>query len=210
MSTIRLSLPASSVRAAYNLISFPDHLVTAIKRGLDSALEYGLGQALKKNFSGKGPFPPEQHRLGIGHRRRTATGTYVGGRLRASFQRTPAHEVSPGMIAASVGSEVEYWPIHELGGKINRTVKAGFVRLRTTKQGELVRGVTGGAVFAKRYGKGKAKYYTERAIREHKVGKAYTITMPKRAPMMTGLTNAAPRMSKLLGASIVEMWRTGK
>jgi hypothetical protein len=187
------------------LIAFPGHLVTAIKRGLDNALEFGMGQALKNNFSGKGPFPPSMRRLGIGHRTRTRNGTYVGGRLRASFQRSPAHEVSPGRIAAAVWSDVVYWPIHELGsgGSVGVTVRAHNRRVASRSTFERVKVTT-------KTGKTRTKKeLTAQGIGQVK-SHTRTINVPARAPMRTGLTNAAPEMSRRLGDSIERMWRTGK
>jgi phage gpG-like protein len=107
-------------------------------------------------------------------------------RLRGSVNASKAIILGTG-VASTIGSNVVYAPIHEFGGVIQRTVKAGSVKLRTNKRGEILRGGKNGqlAIFAGRHHK---------LFKEVKFagGKSYTITIPARAPFGHGIADRQP------------------
>jgi len=107
-------------------------------------------------------------------------------RLRGSINASKAVILGTG-VASTIGSNVVYAPIHEFGGVIQRTVKAGSVKLRTNKQGEILRGGKNGklAIFAG----ARHKLFKEVKFAG---GKNYTITIPARAPIGHGIADRLP------------------
>lgn len=120
-------LDAGAATAAMN----PARVLPALARAFGKAANEVLGRAVKNRFSGKGPFPPAQNKLGV----RT-------NRLRKSL-RAAAPKVSDDArrITIDMGSNVSYFQTHEMGfkgsvqvrGHTRRTVAAKEVRGRLTK-----------------------------------------------------------------------------
>lgn len=95
----------------------------ACVRGINRAAQEIVGIAVKESFTGKGPFPVSQNRLGV-----------VTGRLRKSIRATRAMlNASTGEIEVSFGSNVKYFAIHEFGMTGTQQVK-GHVRRLTGAQ----------------------------------------------------------------------------
>ncbi len=110
-------------------------------------------------------------------------------RLRSSVNASKAVILGTG-VASTIGSNVKYATIHEFGGVIQRTVKAGSVKLLTNKRGELLtRGNL--ATFARTK---KRVRKMDSHFREVKFagGKSYTITIPARAPFGHGIADRLP------------------
>ena len=107
-------------------------------------------------------------------------------RLRRSATASPSVILGSGVVS-TIGSNVVYARIHEEGGVIQRTVKAGSVKLRTNKRGDILRHGANGklAIFA---GK-QHKLFKEVKL---KGGKSYTITIPARAPFGHGIADRLP------------------
>lgn len=104
-------------------------------------------------------------------------------RLRGSVRASKAVLLGD-RVESTIGSNVKYAAIHEFGGVIQRTVKAGAVKLRTNKQGKLLmRGNL--ATFAGP----KHKLFKEVQFAG---GKKYTITIPARAPFGHGIADRLP------------------
>ena len=99
-------------------------------------------------------------------------------------------------VVSSIGSNVVYARIHEFGGVIQRTVKAGSVKLRTNKQGQLfLRGKL--ATFANR------KHKLFKTV-QFAGGKSYTITIPARAPFGHGIADRLPEYTAAFEAVTAE------
>lgn len=95
----------------------------ACVRGINRAAQEIVGIAVKESFTGKGPFPVSQNRLGV-----------VTGRLRKSIRATRAMlNASTGEIEVSFGSNVKYFANHEFGMTGTQQVK-GHVRRLTGAQ----------------------------------------------------------------------------
>jgi phage gpG-like protein len=95
----------------------------ACARGINRASQEIVGIAVKESFTGKGPFPVSQHRLGV-----------VTGRLRKSIRATlAALNPTTGEINVSFGSNVRYFGVHEFGFTGTQQVK-GHVRKLTGTQ----------------------------------------------------------------------------
>jgi len=134
------------------------------------------------------PFPPELHVLGV----RTA-------RLRRSLRAVKA-EVSGEVIESGIGSNVKYAGVHEFGGRIEVPPRAVTVRLKETRKGELARqiGFENLAVFAKRTAKRAREVRTQR--------RGYTIEMPARAPIRSGIEDRLAAYGAALSEAVKWAW----
>jgi phage gpG-like protein len=109
---------------------------------------------------------------------RARKGKWPGKILLVKGQLVGSLHPSPFEDRVEIGSNLVYAAIHNFGGTIHRTVKAGNVRLQS-RHGKLLKGKTGGAIFS-----GSEHQHTLHPIRDHKIGKPYTITIPARPFMV--------------------------
>lgn len=148
------------------------------------ALSLGLQKlafrAQKERFTGQGPFPVSQNRLGV-----------VSGRLRRDLHSEPA-EITGRGYSGRIGAAVEYYGAHELGfsGTVNvpahkrdaRTVDRK-AQTRTTKSGKAV------SIRSNQFS------LLPQSVRAH----TRKVTIPKRAPLATAITQHG---EAILGAEI--------
>jgi len=172
-------------------------MLNAIRQGMDKAAALTVFDIQNKRLTGEGPFPVEEHRLGIGHKN--------GNHLRDSLRYTPA-VIEGDTVTGGIGTNVEYAAIHEFGGVIKRTVKAGSVRLRTKRNGDLERNEWGGAIFAKRKGKGAHSQFREVSFAG---GKTYEIRIPARAPIGHGIADNATTFTRAIARAVGRNLRGG-
>lgn len=150
--------------------------VRAMARGIGQASQEIVGIAVKEAFTGKGPFPPAQHRLGV-----------VTGRLKKAIRATsPSVNLSDSTIDVSFGSNVSYFAIHEFGFKGTIQVRGHtrkFTGTRSFKRGRLTKASSSKfkSVLAKREFEGRGKLYTQ--VRPH----GRKLDVPARAPLGTVL-----------------------
>lgn len=89
----------------HQLGNMPAVALQAVAAGMKRAGTEVLGTAVEKRFSGKGPFPVAQHRLGI-----------RSNLLRKSLRVTaPQIHAGSGEVTQGFGSNVRYFLLHELG-----------------------------------------------------------------------------------------------
>lgn len=141
-----------------------------------------VGRAVRLRFTGKGPYPKEQHKLGV-----------QTGRLRRSLTTTaPQVNARTGEISVSLGSNVEYFAIHEFGfrGKVQvRGHTRRMVRQKRGRDGRLTRG-TQTAMRKKlsaRHFEGRGKAYA--SVRPH----SRKLDVPARRPLGTTIEEPASR-----------------
>jgi hypothetical protein len=101
--TIKIELPPESQALIKKFQDMPEELPKAIKRGMDRSLQIVTGRIQEQRLSGKGPFPPPQHRLGE-----------VTGQLRRSLRAEPA-VIEEDEVTGAIGTPVIYGAIHEFG-----------------------------------------------------------------------------------------------
>lgn len=190
--TLTIGLSDEARALSEKLAQWPEAAVLAIARGMDRGAELALGKITEERFTGEGPFPPIEGRLGV----RT-------NRLRSSLRWSKA-QIAGQSVTGGMGSNVEYLRIHELGGVIKRKVKPGKVRLREDRSGNLLRQESDArlAVFAKQKGKGAHKLYREVP---YEGGGEYEIRMPARAPLGHGI---ADHLTDFTGAMLDELRKT--
>jgi len=97
------------------------NLKELLLQGVNRGAELLLGLAIKERFTGKGPFPVFQNRLGV---RR--------GRLRRGLRATKAR-ARKGLLTLRMGSNVKYFGRHEFGYRGQERVKAHAVKRHKVK-----------------------------------------------------------------------------
>lgn len=148
----------------------------AMARGIGQASQEIVGIAVKEAFTGKGPFPPSQKRLGV-----------VSGRLRKAIRATaPSVNLSAGTIDVSYGANVSYFEIHEFGFKGTIQVRGHTRKLtgtRTFRRGKLTKSSSSKfkSVLEKREFQGRGKLYAQ--VKPH----SRKLDVPARAPLGTVL-----------------------
>jgi len=93
-------------------------LPLAVKSGMDYSLSIIRGRIQRDRLSGRGPYPPSEHRLGI-----------VTQQLQRSLREEPA-VIAGDTITASIGSPVFYGALHEYGW--SGTVRRGATSYKMT------------------------------------------------------------------------------
>ena len=91
----------------HQLEQMPLPLLRPLARAMAVAAQEVVGEAVKNRFTGQGPFPPSQNKLGV-----------KTGRLRRSIRATrPQINARTGEVSVGFGSNVVYFAIHEFGFK---------------------------------------------------------------------------------------------
>lgn len=186
--SIELSPAARQIAAAMPVL--PKRIVTAIAKAIGEQNQYTVAKIQADHLTGKGPFPPDEHRLGV----RT-------NRLRGSVTASGPDIVGDSIIISAIGSNVKYAAIHEFGGVIHIAARSVTVKLRTDARGNLVRqmGHPRLAMFAgsthKRFKSVKSE------------SPAHDITMPERSPFRTGIRECLPAYGRRVSAAMLAEWK---
>ncbi len=187
-------LAARTVELMETYRHMPLTIGRAVKRGLDLGMHDAITEISANRLTGEGPFPVEEHRLGVGK----STPQHRPGQLRQSVWASPAEIQSSGLVTSSVGSPVFYARIHEFGLIYSRTSKPGKVRLRTDRKGRLLRQEgTPLAIFARR---------SMKSVREvpYEGGRTYQVRVPARHPSVSVSPMPPPAIGRRIDAAIVE------
>lgn len=164
-----LELTPQGRAALDRLRATPVQLKAVASKALRVGLQVALGKTQRERFSGRGPFPVSERRLGI-----------VTGRLRNSFldaARSVAVQESGSEIVAVVGSAVSYFPRHEFGFSGTEQVRQhSRLITRELETGRVVRNV-------KSARKGKTTATGLITVKAH----SRRVNTPARAPLRTGL-----------------------
>ena len=191
MSTqIKIQLDPQAERIIAGLQTLPTRMVGYIAAAMNQENLRTVSHIQAKHLTGIGPFPVEEHRLGV-----------VTNRLRQSLRASEAQQVSGGKIESAIGSNVKYAAIHEFGGRIHKPARQAKVRHRLDARGNLVKqlGNANLLVFAK--GNNTRARETQVEIPAHDVD------MPERAPIRTGIAECLPNYSRTISAHIVAAWK---
>ena len=104
MSTVvEITIPPDTLGKIEKIGALTTEIPLAIKRGMDYALSIVRGRIQTERLSGKGPFPPDEHRLGIKTQQ-----------LQRSLREEPA-VIAGEVVTGSIGSPVFYGALHEYG-----------------------------------------------------------------------------------------------
>jgi hypothetical protein len=101
---ITVEIPADSQARIKKLSALPEDILPAIKRGMDRAIGVVRGGIQRDRLSGRGPFPPDQHRLG----ERT-------GGMHDALINEPAVIQGKDTVSASILWQHKYGHVHEFG-----------------------------------------------------------------------------------------------
>jgi len=107
---MNVTLTASGMAIVERLRAFPEKLAVAVAKGTGAGVQIALGKTQKERFTGRGPFPINENRIGI----RT-------GRMRNSLLLSSMSRDAGGTNARVVSTGVKYFPAHEFGfaGTVN-------------------------------------------------------------------------------------------
>jgi phage gpG-like protein len=166
---IRVQLSERSKEIVRRMKEPEQWLLDAVCQGFDAANLRVVGHIQKTRLSGVGPFPPNEHKLGI-----------VSQHLRSSLYPSQTTAGSSGkaykdglIVRSMIGDPVKYAALHEFGGVVTRKAHKSSVRLATNKAGETIG----------RFAKKKSK---RQVVRQVKIGE-HQATYPARAPIITGI-----------------------
>jgi hypothetical protein len=186
---IKIELTAEAQRVIDAFKEFPSWGMDAVCVGMDRANQIALANIQRKHLTGVGPFPVEEHRLGV-----------VTNRLRGAAWASPA--VAHGtMVESAIGDNVKYAEIHEFGGTVHHPARTGTARLRADAHGNLLRQAVNANLLV--FAKAGHKRVKEVA---YKAG-AYDVEMPERAPFRTGIEECLQEYGKQVSGVLVEAWR---
>jgi phage gpG-like protein len=101
--TIKIELPPESQELIKRFQDMPAEFPKTVKRGMDRALSVVRGRIQEKRLSGKGPYPPSQHQLGIKTQQ-----------LQRSLRAEPA-VIAGNTVTGAIGTPVVYGAVHEFG-----------------------------------------------------------------------------------------------
>jgi hypothetical protein len=101
---ITVEIPPDSQARIKKLSALPDDIMPAIKRGMDRSVALVRGSIQKDRLSGKGPYPPEEHRLGE-----------RSGKMREALVNEPAVIQGKDTVVASILWQHKYGHVHEFG-----------------------------------------------------------------------------------------------
>ena len=179
--------------------TMPQEMLTAIARGMDKGLALALGKITRERFTGKGPFPVGDRKLGVrSNRLRSSLRWNVTG-LPGQAGGEPSR-IDGNTISGSMGSNVEYAGVHEYGF-------SGEVQVRSFRRGvsptQFVKAGLGVLKGTRKLGKEafKAALGMEQ-VRAHR----RRMNVPERAPLRTGLADHGGTITAQIGAALQRAW----
>jgi phage gpG-like protein len=179
--TIELTPQAQAVLASFETL--PARMLEKMRAAMDQANELVLGKITASRYTGRGPYPVGEHRLGVGQRP-------GGGRLRASLRRNDA-QISGNTVQGAIGSNVIYAGVHEFG-----STASGTSSVRSFSRRQRSRDVRA------RVGKGKVTASGVALVRSH--SRRWRQNIPARAPLQTGIKENLDIYSDLLSTAVLE------
>ena len=186
--TIKLTPQAEALLRTVQ--ELPSWGMDAVCIGMDRANQIALANIQRKHLTGQGPFPVDEHKLGV-----------RSGRLRGAAWASPA--VATGtQVSSAIWDNVKYAQIHEFGGTVHHPARTGTARLRTDAQGTLLKQVANANLLV--FARASHKRVKEVAYK----AEAYDVEMPERAPFRTGIAEVFVQYSKMVSAELVSAWRT--
>ena len=185
---ITINLTPEAKKVVADLEDMPRWMMTAVAQGMDKANAVTVSHIQQHRLVGVGPFPVEEHRLGV----RSA-------RLYEALRASKA-TVNGTNVESAIGDSVKYAAIHEFGGVIHHLARRGSVRLHTNRQGELLRQKKNPhlAVFA------KSSHKLAKDV-AYEMGE-YDVVMPERAPIRTGTEENLQQYGQMVSEAIQEAW----
>ncbi len=185
-----VSIPPGSEALRQRLLTYPQDAMGAMARGMDKGLQLLLGVITRERFTGEGPFPVSDGRLGV-----------KTNRLRLSL-RSSASEIEGDTVKGALGSNTRYFGVHEEGFEGDVNVRS-FTRQVSPTQ------------FTKKGGGLSKEQRKTKASRETALGtetvKAHTrhMRMPARGPMRHGIADHGDIVPRELSRALKAFWEKG-
>jgi hypothetical protein len=167
---------------------WPESMLLAVARGMDRGANLALGAITAERFTGQGPFPIGEGKLGV-----------KTNRLRSSLRWAPAH-IEGRTVEGAMGSNVEYFGPHEFGFN-------GQVHVRTHSRHVASRGR-----FEKVERTSKKTGKTRKAKSQTASGLATVRShtrwqqVPARAPLGHGLADHGDLFTREITAELRKTW----
>ncbi len=181
------------------LRGLPQEMIEAVARGMYKGLALALGKITRSRFTGKGPFPVPQGRLGVrSNRLRSSLRWNVTGQPgQAGGERS---RIEGNTVTGSMGSNVEYAGVHEYGFTGEVQVRSFRRQVSPTQFVKKGLGVLKGT---KKLGKEafKAALGME-SVRAHR----RRMNVPARAPLGSGLREHGGIITQQIGAALRAAW----
>lgn len=183
---ITADFPPSTQAKLNGIELLPELILDAIRTGMDKGGQIMLGKITQERFTGQGPYPVEEGRLGV----RT-------NRLRGGLRVTPA-VIDGQKVTAGMGSNVRYFGVHERGFD-------GTVEVR-----QFTRQVSGSqfakkenAISPKLRGKKKrAEALGTETVKAH----SRHMHMPARYPMGHGIADHVEDLTSAISQELAGLW----
>ncbi len=184
---VKIELTPQAEKILRHMTNMPQSMLVDIAKGMQRANVLMVSRIQEERLTGDGPFPVEEHKLGV------RTGR-LGGSLRSGETM-----IGDSKVESSIGSNVKYAAVHEFGLPVHHPARVGKLRLKTNR-GNLVRqeGYSHLAVFARRRGKA----YKEVGA----IFGEYTQQMPERAPVRTGIAEHLGEYGQMVSQAIEDSW----
>ena len=185
---VKIELSEAAKDILRHVTEMPQSMLGDIAKGMQKANVMLVSRIQAERLTGQGPFPVEEHKLGV-----------RSGRLRGSLHAGGV-TIADNRVESSIGSNVKYAAVHEFGGPIHHEASVGSVRLRTDRAGNLLRqGVNPHlAVFA------RARHKRVKTVRWS--ADAHDVMMPERAPVRTEIANCLGWYAATISNVIEDSW----
>ena len=193
-SPIQIGITTNAAAVIRQVENLPPTMAQKIAVAMDQENELTTGAIQAKHLTGAGPFPVEQHRLGV-----------RSNRYRLSLRPSKA-VVAGNNIESAIGTNLRGYPrAHEFGFVGTVTVRAHLARHHALDVFNL-RGRTVKGYQIPGIGKGDRKTRVAEGfvtIRAH----AMKMNIPARAPISTGIQERAPNYRRAVSAAILAAWQ---
>ncbi|MDR3405120.1 MAG: hypothetical protein P4L99_21680 [Chthoniobacter sp.] len=190
---ISITLPPETLAQIEEMKNMPHILRTAIGRGLNKGLALASGEIIRHRFTGEGPFPASEGRLGVrSNRLRNSIRWNVTGIPGRESGGEPS-QIEGNTISGSVGTNVKYMGVHEFG--FDGDVQVRPHARKQTKQLQFIDPLK------------KRRGYTTRTVRTADVQvRAFTrhMHLPERAPIRKGLEENQPVIVREIATSVAQ------
>lgn len=189
-ATFEVILPPATLALQRKMQLLPQLQLAAIARGMNAATQIVMGQVIAERLTGQGPFPVEEHKLGV-----------VSGQLRQSVYATEA-EISGDTVTTRMGSPLRYARVHEFGfnGQVH---VGGFTRRQRSRDVFAAVPRTSGKTW-RALKPGRKKIASGVAgVGDH----TRWMQIPARAPFGSGIADHAPiEFPKAIGREVATAW----
>jgi hypothetical protein len=181
-----VELTPESLEAVKRLKDLPYKIPLAMKRGVDAAMPQVIADIKSNRLSGKGPFPPSQHRLG------EVTGALKGAVVPLP-SRTEVTETTATVTGGLTVPGIIYAPVHEFGFVGSESVRPFVRRLTVQRQVLTERGILSGR-------SRKRSVTTSREVNVR--GFTRNMNIPARAPFRTGMAENLPKIRAAINVEL--------